>query len=326
MENPKNTQKPKIKVKEKKKPLLTALAKLVEPGRDVTITQLGGMLVKTYHDEVGANTYKLAGLYSYDEVVALNELAILRKGDTTFKLHCGFGYCKELGNIAFIGIINSDFCTRSGYFEYNVHSYGTSLDERTLHFELYSDEEAKKATDYTVYGMEGAKEVSAKAPIAHICYSYDSRYTQKISGFHQHPEKTLLDMDLKLSGTYTFDEARLLATGTTEDKEWFNGEDHPIKFAVVDDNMYIGIINYSVSPRENMQFRDVWEYGCDEPPVQKLRFLSKEEAKAVNKFILYVYVYPYSLKTKNYPIEKQDRTFDSRFDFRLPDGRDMRFI
>ncbi len=81
MENPKNTQKPKFKVKEKKKPLLTALAKLLEPGRDVTITQLGGMLVKSYHDEVGNNTYKLAGLYSYDEVVALNELTTQHCGD-----------------------------------------------------------------------------------------------------------------------------------------------------------------------------------------------------------------------------------------------------
>ena len=326
MENQKETQKPKIKVKEKKKPLLTALAKLVEPGRDVTITKLGGMLVKSYHDEVGANTYKLAGLYSYDEVVALNELAVVRKGDNIYKLHCGFGYCKELGNIAFIGIINSHFCTNSGLFEYNVHSYGTSSDERTLHFKLYSDEEAKKATDYTVYGMEGAKEVSSKAPIAQIEYCHDSRFKQKITFFNQNPEKTLLDMDLKLSGTYTFDEARLLATGTTGDRTGFSGEDHPIQFAVVDDSMYIGIINYGMKPRENMQFRDVWEYGCDEPPVQKLRFLSQEEAKAVNKFILYVYVYPYSLKTKNYPIEKQDRTFDSRFDFKLPDGRDMRFI
>lgn len=326
MEKTKHTQRTKIKIKEKKKPLLTALAKLLEPGRDVDITQVSGMLIKSYHDEVGNNTYKLAGSYSYDEVVALNELTKLQLGDKIIKLHCGFGYCKELGNIAFIGIINSHYCTRSGYFKYNVHAYGTSPDERTLHFELYSDEEARQTTDYTVYGMEGAKEVSAKAPIAQILYFNDSRYNQKISGFHEQPDKTLLDMDLKLSGTYTFDEARLLATGTTEDKTCFSGENHPIQFAVVDDNMYIGIINYEVKPRENLQFRDVWEYGCDEPPLQKIRFLSKEEAQKVNKFTLYVYIYPYSLTTKDYPIEKQDRTLDSRFDFRLPDGRDIRFI
>lgn len=49
----------------------------------------------------------------------------------------------------------------------------------------------------------------------------------------------------------------------------------------------------------------VWEYGCDEPGLQEIRFLAKEEAETIEKFSLYVYVCPYSFKIKKYPIEKR---------------------
>lgn len=84
-------------------------------------------------------------------------------------------------------------------------------------------------------------------------------------------------MDLKLSGTYSFYDARLLATGTKKDKEGFSGEEHPIQFAVVGGNKYVGIINLW-EHEDDFLFRDVWEYGCDEPELQKIRFLPKEEA------------------------------------------------
>ena len=138
-------------------------------------------------------------------------------------------------------------------------------------------------------------------------------------------DKKIIAMDLKLSGTYSFYDARLLATGTTKDKDGFTGEEHPIQFAVVGGNQYVGIIN--LWEHENdFRFRDVWEYGCDEPKLQEIRFLSKEEAEKIDNFSLYVYICPYSLKTKKYPIEKKDRTFDRRFKFQLPDGTDYRLI
>lgn len=207
--------------------ILTSIAKRANPERDVSVEKIGKHFFMHVRDSVGCNDYLLDGKYSYDEVVALNKLT----GD-----HCGFGFCKELGPVAFIGVCNPHFCTTSGYFEYNVHEYGT-----------------------------------------------------------------------------------------TKDKDGFTGEEHPIQFAVVGEDQYVGIINLW-EPENVLQFRDVWEYGCDEPKLQEIRFLSKEEAEKIDNFSLYVYVCPYSLTTKKYPIEKEDRTFDRRFKFRLPDGTDYRLV
>lgn len=294
--------------------ILTALVKKANPERDMSVEKIGKRFFMHANDTTGCNDYLLDGQYSYDEVIALNSLT----GD----YHCGFGFCKEIGPVAFIGVCNPHFCTTSGYFEYNVHEYGTSKDEREYYFNVYSDEDAKNVSNYTVYGFQGIEAVATKVPIAKMLYIYDSRYKCK-KEHGNNKDKKIIEMDLKLSGTYSFAEARLLATGTTKDKEWFSGEEHPIQFAVVGGSEYVGIIN--LWEHENdFQFRDVWEYGCDEPELQEIRFLSKEEAETIEKFSLYVYVCPYSLKTKKYPIEKKDRTFDRRFKFQLPDGTDYR--
>lgn len=295
--------------------ILKRLAKVTYPERDISAEKIGKRIFMFKLDTVGCNNYLLDGRYSYDEVIALNNLT---------GYLCGFGFCKEIGPVAFIGVCNPHFCTNSGYFQYNVHEYGTSRDDSEYYWEVYSDEVAREIGNYTVYGFFGIEAVATKAPIAKIRYIYDSRYKCKKDMGHNE-EKTIIEMDLKLSGTYSFDEARLLATGTTKDKDGFSGEEHPIQFAVVGDNQYVGIINLWEQD-DNFKFRDVWEYGCDEPELQEMRFLSKNEAKKINNFSLYVYICPYSLKTKKYPIEKKDRTFDSRFNFHLPDGKDFRLI
>lgn len=295
--------------------ILKRLAKVTYPERDISVEKIGKRIFMFKLDTVGCNNYLLDGRYSYDEVIALNNLT---------GYLCGFGFCKEIGPVAFIGVCNPHFCTNSGYFQYNVHEYGTSRDDSEYYWEVYSDEVAREIGNYTVYGFFGIEAVATKAPIAKIRYIYDSRYKCKKDMGHNE-EKTIIEMDLKLSGTYSFDEARLLATGTTKDKDRFSGEEHPIQFAVVGDNQYVGIINLWEQD-DNFKFRDVWEYGCDEPELQEMRFLSKNEAKKINNFSLYVYICPYSLKTKKYPIEKKDRTFDSRFNFHLPDGKDFRLI
>lgn len=295
---------------------LAALYKKENPERDINVQKIGKRFFIHANDTTGCNNYLLDGQYSYEEVIALNNL--------TGGYHCGFGFCKEIGPVAFIGVCNSHFCTTPGYFKYNVHEYGTSIDERECYFNVYSDEDAKNVGNYTVYGFKGMEAVATMAPIAKMLYIYDSRYKcKKVNG--RNKDKKIIEMDLKLLGTYSFAEARLLATGTTKDKEWFSGEEHPIQFAVVGGSQYVGIIN--LGEHENdLQFRDVWEYGCDEPELQEIRFLSKDEAEKVEKFSLYVYVCPYSLKTKKYPIEKKDRTFDRRFKFQLPDGTDYRLV
>ncbi len=295
--------------------ILKRLAKVTYPERDISAEKIGKRIFMFKLDTVGCNNYLLDGRYSYDEVIALNNLT---------GYLCGFGFCKEIGPVAFIGVCNPHFCTNSGYFQYNVHEYGTSRDDSEYYWKVYSDEVAREIGNYTVYGFFGIEAVATKAPIAKMRYIYDSRYKCKKDMGHNE-EKTIIEMDLKLSGTYSFDEARLLATGTTKDKDRFSGEEHPIQFAVVGDNQYVGIINLWEQD-DNFKFRDVWEYGCDEPELQEMRFLSKSEAKKINNFSLYVYICPYSLKTKKYPIEKKDRTFDSRFNFHLPDGKDFRLI
>lgn len=295
--------------------ILTMLVKRVNPERDMSVEKIGKRFFIHPHDTTGCNDYLLDGQYSYNDVVALNSLT---------GYHCGFGFCKEIGPVAFIGVCNPHFCTTSGYFEYNVHEYGTSRDKSEYYFTVYSDEDARQVSNYTVYGFMGLEVVATKAPIAKMQYNYDSRYKcKKTHGNNK--DKKIIEMDLKLSGTYSFYDARLLATGTKKDKEGFSGEEHPIQFAVVGGNKYVGIINLW-EHEDDFLFRDVWEYGCDEPELQKIRFLPKEEAEKINNFSLYVYVCPYSLKTKKYPIEKKDRTFDSRFKFQLSNGTDYRLV
>ena len=116
---------------------------------------------------------------------------------------------------------------------------------------------------------------------------------KKYMGYNE--DKAIIEMDLKLSGTYSFNEARLLATGTTKDKKEFSGEEHPIQFAVVGGSQYVGIINLWENENDLM-FRDVWEYGCDEPELQDIRFLSKEEAK---KLIISLCMLYLSIQLKN---------------------------
>lgn len=295
--------------------ILTMLVKKLNPKRKMSVEKIGNRFFIHAHDITGCNDYLLDGRYSYNEVVALNNLT---------GYHCGFGFCKEIGPVAFIGVCNPHFCTTSGYFEYNVHEYGTSRDESKYYFTVYSDEDARQVGNYTVYGFYGLEAVATKAPIAKMQYIYDSRYRCKKT-HDDNNDKKIITMDLKLSGTYSFYDARLLATGTKEDKEGFSGEEHPIQFAVVGDNKYVGIINLW-EYEDDFLFRDVWEYGCDEPELQEIRFLAKDEAEKIDNFSLYVYVYPFSLKTKKYPIEKKDRTFDRRFKFQLPDGTDYRLV
>lgn len=93
--------------------ILNQMAKVVYPERDISVEKIGGRFFLHPHDTAGCNDYLLEGTYSYDEVVKLNAL-------TTYS--AGFGFCSELGPIAFIGIPNPVCAQRSGYFEYKVHA------------------------------------------------------------------------------------------------------------------------------------------------------------------------------------------------------------
>lgn len=294
--------------------ILTKMAKVVYPERDISVEKLGGRFFLHPRDTTGCNTYLLEGTYSYDEVVKLNAL-------TTYS--AGFGFCSELGPIAFIGIPNPVCAQRSGYFEYKVHAYGTPFDESEYYFKAYTEEEAKNIGNYTVYGLDGLREVASVAPISQMSYVYDSRFKAK-----EAKNPRVFDMDCKLKGVYSYNEAKLLSTGTLKEKDGYSGEEHPIVFAVVGSGMPIGIINLWPSEVDLVRgFRDVWEYGAEEPEIQTIKFLNKEEASKIKDFILYVYNYSSSGIGKNkYEIERYDRTLDKRFKFQLPDGNDYRLI
>ena len=92
--------------------------------------------------------------------------------------------------------------------------------------------------------------------------------------------------------------------------------------------MHVGIINMWPSEIEQVRgFRDVWEYGDEEPKIQTIKFLNREEASKIKDFILYVYNYSSSgIGRDKYEIERYDRTLDKRFKFQLPDGSDYRLI
>lgn len=174
-----------------------------------------------------------------------------------------------------------------------------------------------------MYGLDGLREVASVAPISQMSYVYDSRFKAK-----EAKNPRVFDMDCKLKGVYSYNEAKLLSTGTLKEKDGYSGEEHPIVFAIVGNGQHVGIINMWPSEAELVRgFRDVWEYGAEEPETQSISFLTKEEASKIKDFTLYVYKYASSGKGRDkYQIERYDRTLDKRFEFHLPDGSDYRLI
>lgn len=294
--------------------ILNKVVRTIHTERDISIEKIGGRFFIHSHDTTGCNTYKLEGTYSYGEVVKFNDL-------TTYS--AGFGFCSELGPIAFIGIPNPACAKKSGYFQYKVHSYGTPSDDSEYYFKAYTEEEAKNIGNYTVYGLCGIKEITAVATISQISYAYDSRFSTKES---KNPR--IFDMDCKLKGVFSYNEAKKLSTGTLKEKAGYSGEEHPIVFATIENGQHIGIINMWPSDINLVcGFRDVWEYGTEEPKTQPITFLTKMEASKIKDFSLYVYNYSSSgIGRDKYQIEKYDRTLDKRFKFQLPDGTDYRLV
>ena len=294
--------------------VLTQLFQKMNPGRKAIAKRVGNRLVFVTQDSAGCNDYLLEGTYTYDEVVKLNEL-------TTY--NAGFGFCKEIGPVAFIGIPNPAYASGSGYFRYKVRTYGSPTDESECYFEAYDEEEAKEISNYTVYGLLGHEAVAEAASIAELNYVSDSRYKAKESR-----EPRVFSMDCKLKEKYTYAKAKVLATGSVEDIDGYGGEDHPIVIAEVEGGQHVGIINmWECDIKLVRGFRDVWEYGADQPEVKQIRFLEKDEAMNINDYTLYVYSYSCAgLGRVKYPIEKCDRTLDPRFNFHLPDGTDYRLV
>ena len=295
---------------------LKILKKLLEkayPGRNISVEKIWKSFIVIQGDQVGCNDFILEGQYTYDQVIELNK----KTGYSA-----GFGFCKELGPVAFIGVPNPCCVQSSGYFDYDVQEYGDSLKNDQYYFEQYSDKDARKIGNYTVYGMGDPRIFENTVPVKKLNFFMDYCYQRK-DEFKEGFNSDILEMDIKLGGTYGFYEARKFAYGSTGEFTGASGEDVPIQFAVVGDNQPVGILGLW-KHYDNSMFRDVWGNNEDEPESQPIRFISDDEAKKINQFKLYYFKPTHSFGKKQYTVEKKDRMFDRDFNFRMSDGTDYR--
>ncbi len=283
------------------------------PDRDMTPLKVGNQFFIGVRDSVGCDDYLLKGTYNYNQVVELNNMT---------GYNASFGFCKEIGPVAFIGIPNHECTKYSGYFKNKIHGYGDNFDESEYYFEHFSDEEAKGIGNYTVYGMMDPSVLENKAPIDNLCYVYDYRYRCKDES-NEYFHRGVLRMDVKLKGTYSFDEARILAYGSKKKPDGYTGDQVPLQFAIVGDNQPVGIMDMW-KQYDGSKFCDVQGRFDDVPEEQNIRFISDEEAKELKDFTLYYFRAPYSFDRNDKRIEKIDRTLEKGFNFIMEDGTDYR--
>ena len=175
--------------------ILKRLAKVTYPERDISVEKIGKRIFMFKLDTVGCNNYLLDGRYSYDEVIALNNLT---------GYLCGFGFCKEIGPVAFIGVCNPHFCTNSGYFQYNVHEYGTSRDDSEYYWEVYSDEVAREITEYL-------KSTDRMQKTIVFCASEDHAERMRIAltNYNQDMVKENPDYCVRITGSDVYGKSKL---------------------------------------------------------------------------------------------------------------------
>ncbi len=277
----------------------------IYPGRNMKAAVIKGKLVAVTRDSLGNLTYSLQGRYSYEEVKKLNQL-------TTYSVR--YGYCPSKGPVAIIGIPNPDGDWR--YFE-EVVAYGEITSREELEFMKYSDEDVKRIESYTVYGLMGIEKIADLVKFDKINAAYDSRSDEVYDSY----KLGVLKMKCKLQGQYSSKEVEIIA----KEQYWTNRRG--VSYATLESGQHVAIISFEPeSQHEGVSFRDVWESGKTEPPIQKITFMTNEDAASIKDFSIYLYDYRYPCKSKKLPsIIKIDRTFAPGFDFYdTPDGKDLR--
>ena len=288
--------------------ILNMLKEKIAPGRNIEFSSIGGMLVSTATDIVGARDYLLQGQYSYNKVMDLNKLT--GKDRTAL-----FGLSEGMGPVAFIGLYSPlKPIRRNGYFYPCVLTYNQTPDDVCLPFQELSEEDAKRIGNYTVYGSGDPRVLNGVVPMDKVNDFFDYRDGIKRQMYGWEIADDVLSMERRLAGTYNFADAWYFATGYKGDFNIYDrGE--PIQFAIVGENKPVGII------------QDVWGYNQEEPVREPIRFLTIDEAKKIDNFKLYVFqahTYSYRKKLKSVEFEEIDRTFDPRFNFTMEDGTDYR--
>ncbi len=284
------------------------------PGRDIDVMLRKGKMFCLEHDTVGCRDYQLKGKYNYDKVMELNSL---------IGGHAGFGYSKELGPVAFIGVINPNCAHRDGYFKHVVQTFGAKINDDECFVKQYSTEDAKNIANYTVFGFNGIKELNGVVPFEKIDYFKDWRYQSRNRTDSRDAASNVLSMSIKLRGVYDFNSAKKIAFGSTREPEGYGGEDVPIHFGLVDESLPVAIMNLWTE-RDGYLFQDVWGPNDEEPKLQNLRFLDHSVAKKIKRFALYYFLPVHSYGKRVVDIEKMDRTMYDDFDFTMPDGKDYR--
>ena len=292
----------------------------VEPNREHNFTKIGNRYFFVNTDSLGMSyDYLLKGQYSYDEVVKLNEMT----GN-----NASFGFCKEIGPVAIIGIPNKNCTKNSGYMPYKIHGYGEPRPKDKYYYEAcQNDEDAKGVGNYTVYGIlsksfEHVTQFQGVAPIEDMIYYEDYRYKCKSEDSDDF-DRGVLRMEAKLAGKCSFEEARIKCYGSTKKPDGYSGKQIPLQFAIVNGNKPVAIMNMW-DQYDGAKFEDVWEYGEDEPEELSIRFLSDEEAQNIKEYEMYFFRFPLDFYRDEYDLEKINRTFDRHFDFTLEDGTDYR--
>ena len=287
------------------KKIFQQLLKIKYPGRKFKVAKFGKKILTIIPDCLGDLNYSLQGYHSYKEVQKLNEL-------TTYSSR--YGYCYNIGPIAIIGIPNENVDWK--YFN-EVLAYGEMNFYEDIEFKEYSKETAEKISNYKVYGLLGIKKIADFVKFDKIKYIYDYRYKEVCS--HEH---RVLKMKCKLEGLYSFKETEILAK---EQQRW--AVDRNMAYATLENNQHVAIMSFSYDRKDEVSgFRDIWETGNPEPPIQKITFMTNEEAMEIRDFSIYLYDYRFFYTPEKAPsISKIDRTFEPSFDFYdTNDGKDLR--
>lgn len=280
------------------------LLKKIYPNRKLEVVKIGKNFFTVTHDCIGDLVYSLQGTYPYEDVKKLNQIT---------QYYVRYGYCPKKGPIAIIGIPNQKDWN---YFN-DVNAYGKVNSYEDFSFKEYTAEEAKNIGNYTVYGIKGIEELAANVRFDKINAVYDSRYRE----VHDH-EQRVLKMKVKLKGLFSFEEAEKLSI---TQQSW--AVDHGMAYATLENGKHVAIMSFWYAKKdEALGFRDVWECGKVEPPVQKITFMTDEEAAGITDFSIYLYDYVFFYKPKREPkLEKIDRTLVPGYDFYdTPDGKDLR--
>ena len=282
------------------------ILEITQPDRNLEAVKIGRKMYTVTHDSFERFDYSLQGKYSYEKVKELNELT------DNFAV---YGYCEKKGPVAIIGLSKLDDNAR---FFNEVSAYGEWHSLENYELKRYSEDVAKQISNYTVYGASGLKEIADFVKFEKINSAFDYRH---IVARYSH-EYRVLKMKAKLEGIYTFEEAKYLAKNQ---ERW--AIDRGIAFATLENGEHIAIMSFWYKKKDEVAgFRDVWEAGKAEPPVQKITFLTDEEASEIRDYSIYMYDYAFLYKMEDAPeIVKLDYSFEPGFDFyNTPDGKDLR--